>query len=113
MTPDDAPSSSPSNSVQGGGRCNEQCTFRGGSTSRTFNVSICTLEGPPPLKKGRAYSVPSVCASGPHDALALVDVQILSGLSRTQTTSRSITDLVLQKKRQETFRLTEMSLRTS
>ena len=40
-----------------------------------------------------------MCASGPHDALALVDVQILSGLSGTQTTSRSITDLVLQKKK--------------
>ena len=53
--------------------------------------------------------------NGPHDARALVDVVVRSvGLSRTQTTSRSITDLVLHfKKKQETFRLTEMSFRTS
>ena len=41
-----------------------------------------------------------MCASGPHDARALVDVVVRSvGLSRTQTTSRSITDLVLHFKK--------------
>ena len=68
-------------------------------TSRTFNVPICTFEGPPPLKKGRAYCAPSVYASGPHDALALGDLEnsCHERLSRTQTTSRRITDLDLQK----------------
>ena len=51
--------------------------LEGGVRHVPLTYPFVHLKGPPPLKKGRAYCAPSVpsCASGPHDALALGDLE--------------------------------------